>query len=262
MKLIEKKCPNCGASLEFSETDKSCSCQYCHRAFEIERDKTLNVDDLAQQFNLSELEKPFKLFSVGFTLTSAIIIIVSIIIFVIIGFGVFSAFKSDGDSKNEFNTQEVDDFFDTEDDENKLLSDVNQLSNGDFDSIDNKATVTINHRGEGINNADHSYSINGNITREVLYIASREDANFVIPIYKATYYDFFHQEDQYTVYIPVVFENIEKDVLFSLGNAKLSAPEFYFNADKTSFTYGYGSLDDAYNNIVKPLENDYTITSK
>ena len=38
MNLIEKKCPNCGANLEFNENDKSCKCQYCHREFEIKRD--------------------------------------------------------------------------------------------------------------------------------------------------------------------------------------------------------------------------------
>ena len=47
MKLIEKKCPNCGGSLEFSETDKSCKCEYCHRAFEIERAEKLDVNDIA-----------------------------------------------------------------------------------------------------------------------------------------------------------------------------------------------------------------------
>ena len=38
MRIIEKKCPNCGAALEFNETDKSCKCNYCKRSFEIERD--------------------------------------------------------------------------------------------------------------------------------------------------------------------------------------------------------------------------------
>ena len=63
MKLIEKKCPNCGANLEFSETDKSCKCEYCHRAFEIERDEKINVSDIAEQFNLSELEGPLKAYA-------------------------------------------------------------------------------------------------------------------------------------------------------------------------------------------------------
>ena len=34
MKLIEKKCPNCGANLEFKDTDKSCKCSHCGSSFE------------------------------------------------------------------------------------------------------------------------------------------------------------------------------------------------------------------------------------
>ena len=60
MKLIEKKCPNCGANLEFKETDKSCSCSYCHRSFEIERESNLDTDDISKQFNLSELKEKLK----------------------------------------------------------------------------------------------------------------------------------------------------------------------------------------------------------
>ena len=29
MRLIEKKCPNCGADLEFKDNDKSCKCSHC-----------------------------------------------------------------------------------------------------------------------------------------------------------------------------------------------------------------------------------------
>ena len=59
MRLIEKKCPNCGANLEFDENDKSCKCQYCKRSFEIERD-TDNLD----KFNLiyDKMQKPVKAF--------------------------------------------------------------------------------------------------------------------------------------------------------------------------------------------------------
>ena len=254
MKLIEKKCPNCGAGLEFSDTDKSCKCQYCHRAFEIERD--MNIDSsFEDQFNLSELQKPFQIFTFVY-------IFIIIIVGLIIMFSIAFSFSS---SKSKVKTNKTDivngEESNTEDKE-VLLEDISELSNKDFDSIDNKATIEINRTGEGVNDANQSYSVNGKIIREVLYIAYKEGSNYVIPIYKANYRDFFHQNNQYTVYIPIVFENIEKDVLFSLGNARLSAPEFYFNADKSSYTYGYASLDDAYNDLIKPLEVEYKISSK
>lgn len=44
MKLIEKECPNCGASLSFTKEDTSCKCEYCKREFEIERDENKKKD--------------------------------------------------------------------------------------------------------------------------------------------------------------------------------------------------------------------------
>ena len=110
MKLIEKKCPNCGASLEFNDSDKSCKCQYCHRAFEIERDSSISVADIAEQFNLSELKgtagtaaKVIGGVFIGHYVVAAIIGIAAIIIFCAIGFSFYKSFsgaKSGGnDSK-------------------------------------------------------------------------------------------------------------------------------------------------------------------
>ncbi|MBR3210386.1 MAG: hypothetical protein IKF71_00415 [Bacilli bacterium] len=72
MKLIEKKCPNCGASLEFSENDKSCKCQYCKRGFEIERES-----DDSDEYSLVE-QKADKI------LTIVDIIVLFLAIFLII----------------------------------------------------------------------------------------------------------------------------------------------------------------------------------
>jgi uncharacterized membrane protein YvbJ len=38
MKLVEKKCPNCGANIEFNSENKTVTCNYCNTTFEVERD--------------------------------------------------------------------------------------------------------------------------------------------------------------------------------------------------------------------------------
>ena len=251
MRLVEKKCPNCGANLEFDEDDKSCRCTYCKRSFEIERD--LNDID---KFNLiyEKIHKPFKMVMiVPFIFAGVVFLMIFLSIF-------FSMRRVHTNNSNNKPSHEIIDIEDKE--EEKLLTDVSELSNSDFDMIDNHATVEINHSGEGVNDASHSYSIDGKITREKLYIAYKKGSNFVIPIYKATYRDFFHQEDRSTVYVPIVFENIEKDIVFSIGNPKLSAPVYYLSSDQSSFTYGYASLEEAYNEVIKPYEEEYTITEK
>ena len=89
MELIEKKCPNCGASLEFGDNDKSCTCNYCHRSFIIEKNTTLDVENLADQFDLKELEKNMeaanKLLNKMMPKTTPFMIIFTIGIILIIG---------------------------------------------------------------------------------------------------------------------------------------------------------------------------------
>lgn len=38
MKLVQKKCPNCGANLEFDKDDTETTCSYCNAKFAIERE--------------------------------------------------------------------------------------------------------------------------------------------------------------------------------------------------------------------------------
>ena len=251
MRLVEKSCPNCGANLEFDEDAKSCKCQYCKRSFEIERD----MNDI-DKFNLiyDKIQKPFK---VAFLIPFVFAFIIFIIIFCMIFFG----FRSHSKIVKESSIGIVDKEKEKEEEE-KLLTSVDDLNNSDFDSIDNHATTEINRTGEGVNNADHSYSTDGKITREKLYIAYKEGSNYVVPIYKVTYRDFFHQEDRHTVFVPILFENIEKNVIFSIGNAQMKAPKYCFNSDCSSYTSGYVSLEEAYNEVVKPYEEEYTISEK
>lgn len=248
MKLIEKKCPNCGANLEFKDSDKSCKCGHCGSSFEIERDT--NISDLAEQFDLKPIGKVFSIFYTLSFIESAIIFI-----FVAVFIGViFFQIKNVSDVNKNKETSLFGD--------GKLISDVKKLSSADIGIITQAASSKINHLGEGVNNSKHSYKLAGKAKREKIYVAYKKDGNYLIVIYKAIYHDFFHQEDSYTVFVPVVFENVREDDYFSLGDGDVSAPEFYFNSDKTSYTYGYSSFEEAYNGTLKPLESGYTITEK
>ena len=261
MRLVEKKCPNCGANLEFGEKDKSCKCNYCHRAYEIERDESLNVGDIAEQFNLSEFKGPLK--------TIGIIHIVITIFIFLIAFGVFGSiafgfFKTQKKISSEFDEGSIISKDSNKKDEKKYISDINELTNDDYEDIDNDASSHINHIGEGVNDAHHSYSMDGNLHREKTYVASKKDdsGNVIVSIYKAYYKDFFNQTNRYTVYIPIVYENIKLNDFDKFKNPQVKAPEFYFNSEKTSYTYGYGSIEQAEEGIIKPLEADYKVSSK
>ena len=93
MRLVEKKCPNCGADLEFDENAKSCKCNYCKRSFEIERD----LNDV-EKFNLiyDKIQQPMnKAMTIPFIMVGAFIFIVAAIIV----FSTFSTHTSTRDMK-------------------------------------------------------------------------------------------------------------------------------------------------------------------
>lgn len=89
MKLIEKRCPNCGAGLSFNENDKNVQCEYCKMNYEIKRDENKkNVSeadiDLVQ---VQKIVKPFLIYM------AASAIIPAILFFIIFGIAFFIILK-------------------------------------------------------------------------------------------------------------------------------------------------------------------------
>lgn len=97
MKLIEKKCPKCGADLSFDIKSREVTCKYCNTSFEIDRS-----DDISSLVNeasnlVNEVINPdiFKLhakISKGITFGSIFIFAIVIIFFLVITFTIFSRF--------------------------------------------------------------------------------------------------------------------------------------------------------------------------
>jgi len=251
MRLIEKKCPNCGANLEFNENDKSCKCTYCKRSFEIERD----LNDV-EKFNLiyDKIHKPMK----WFMFIPFIFVFIIIVIIIVTNIFSFRNFHKDFDNDNN----PIKDIMDVVDEKNKLITDVSELTNDDLEDLDHKSFSVLNQDVVGRSDTTYNYQKTGDPRLEKIYVASKEDSNRVISIYKVIYHNFFNQTDQQTVFVPVIFEDVKQDVLFSLANGKNPAPEYYFNSDQSSYIYAYKSFEDAYNGIVQPLSEEYTISEK
>ena len=246
MRLIEKECPNCGAGLHFTKEDTTCRCEYCKREFEIERDT--DKKKLIDQFTLSELKTPFKIFSY-FTLGSfavqAVIIFITFIIIIILGYNII---KGLNDSNSIFNRNA------------NLVTSISDLSNSDYSTLDLNSKVLIAKETTG---TAGNYINKGSFKREKLYIISNEKTNYLIPIYKTTYEYFSNSDDKHILYIPIEFKNVKKknnSIAFYLDNGRISAPEYHFNED--NYSYGYTNLDTLYNEIIKKYEKDYKIIEK
>jgi len=242
MKLVEKKCPNCGAKLNFNETDKNCKCEYCKSAFEIERDIT--KEDLLNQFDL----KPLKKISIIFYVIFAVIFVLVAVFITSISIHIFK----------ETNTVRKDNKSNEE-----IVKKISDLSNFEIKGIETSAKLLINPTAEGVNDLNYSFKLNGDINIEKTYLAFKDNNNnIIITICKAKYQNFFNQESIFTVYIPVVFKDIKKKDFSATFSGEVSAPEFYLNDEKNTYVYAYSSLDEAYNSVVKPLENEYIISEK
>ena len=170
------------------------------------------------------------------------------IIIGIVGFNIYKASNYNG-SYQESNS--------------KYYSSVDELSNNDYSSMDTNASIYIDQVGNGVSDTNHSYMSDGNPKREKVYVAANEKSNKIVSIYKVKYKDFFHQENSYIVYVPLVYENIKNSKsVTNFRNPQVEAPEYYFDSEKKSYTYGYKTLEDAYNDLIKPLKDDYKISEK
>ncbi len=244
MRLIEKKCPNCGANLEFSETDKSCKCEYCKRSFEIERDNN-SSNSIEENYNLIN-PKVVRNVSFAGGVMSIISIIMAILVFIFIAFVAFNIFKGNSNVlKGGF-----------------LYKDISELNNEAYGDFDRNAYEVIYKNDD---NLDEFY-LDMKVKREKVYIAYKEKENKVITVYKAIYKKRLDNENRYTIYVPIVYENIKNDtfysVVFQLDNGKVDAPEYYLNLEHSEYTYGYQDMGTLEKELIEPLKKDYKVSEK
>lgn len=249
MRLVEKKCPNCGANLEFGDNDKSCKCQYCHRSFEIERDTSIDVNDIAEQFNLSELAenagtaaKVIGGVMLGQYIITGLIVIGVFIVFGILGYNVYKSVNDEEISTSKSK-------------EKAYIQDINDISNMDYSFLDTTASLEISNN----NQETGDYHSDLFPQREKVYLMAKKDANILIAIYKVKY-SLLSDAGSYTVYVPIKYENIKNTSDFA--NGKILGEQVFFNEEKTLYAYGYSDLDSIYEKEIKQYEKDYKITEK
>jgi uncharacterized protein YbaR (Trm112 family) len=86
MKLVEKKCPNCGAGLSFNTGDKEVTCKYCNAVFDIEHDISdlIDKEKIANMANNLLDPEAFSLHQKTVRRMGSIIMVFSLIVFVVI----------------------------------------------------------------------------------------------------------------------------------------------------------------------------------
>ena len=89
MKLVEKKCPRCGAGLSFNSNDKEVMCPYCRAKYEIDRTETGNTKNNynPNNYNLNTIKK------VGTKVIVIAVFTVALIMFIVIATIVIRSIK-------------------------------------------------------------------------------------------------------------------------------------------------------------------------
>ena len=132
MKIIEKKCPNCGANLKFKAGERNAVCESCRREFIIEYGAEDIVDDIKEaaekiKADSVNLVPAAKVFGAVVAVHSVIIMLVSAVIIIAVIFGIVNAVNSFNkinddirNQKDELKSQQEDPFSSQEEYERAL----------------------------------------------------------------------------------------------------------------------------------------------
>jgi hypothetical protein len=241
MKLVEKKCPNCGGSLKFNYEDKETTCEFCGRSFEIERDDNIadDNDELlnANNYKLTEEQKKAATAIFGaFAAFQIIPVIIFAVFFIgIVGFGVYKSGvigNSCKDCITEFS--QIDDDF------------INDMHDNTVKKLKERATFT-NHKDfvKEIKNVGMYLEISKK-TFNTFY------DNAVIDVYLVIY------KDGKECYGAVRYEDLKKvdDKISVNFDGELLFPT---KMGSNAIYYGYESLKDLYNNEIRSNLEKYEI---
>ena len=99
MKIIEKKCPNCGANLKFQSGERNARCESCRREFVVEydtEDLIGNLKDAAKQLQAESINlvPAAKVFGTVVAIHSIVVMLISAVILVAVIFGIINAVSS------------------------------------------------------------------------------------------------------------------------------------------------------------------------
>jgi hypothetical protein len=255
VKIIEKKCPNCGAGLSFGEDDTSCKCEYCHRAFEIERDRDMfndaNIDDFDAYSLIGTGLKAFSMTTAGVIIFMIAVFVLFIIFFINIASDHSGDTPSGGGSPVVENTPTP-----TPVPTVSVVKHVKEISNTDLKLLRSKAYGFDDVKGE----RSSTYSYNNKddeIVRTI--VAYKNDTNFTYLVIRVLYINFFDQDDKKSVFIPVRYKNVKPNLGYTddeiLDSMKIDAPRYYLNGKKSTYIRGgYASYKKFFNEKIEPLK--------
>ena len=218
MKIIEKKCPDCGADLKFDIKDKETKCRYCKSEFIIEDNNidknNINLDDIVLN------KKIIKVFSIFHFLIAFVIFAITIAMF-IVGFNHFKDSEGVSNEKTvKININEIDEKI-----ENKLV----------------KASINEIKKWNIMHN---NYELDGEYEEAGLYYLKNTLSVRIIVVLKYTYKN---ESDSKTIYCGIKYMGNDINSLNytpHLNTNQVVLGDF-------DYAYGYESIEELYDGFVR-----------
>ncbi len=267
MKLIEKKCPGCGASLKFDENDTSVTCEYCNKTLYIQRDEVkynhLSDKNLERAYQfVDEYGKPLvkgvAAFSIG---VFVVIFIVFIIVFVTVISKIFD---------NENINSNIDSYFDnykekaenTKSEYDFKLEEIDETSLKTF--FDTAIVDLENLKVFATNGSDPDFSVSKKWSKVGAYLLVSKDtkSNILYTIITQTYKNNSTGKETVT-YAAVEFKNLKYTDNGIINHSFVGftrAPRLELvSGNVYSMVYGYNDLELLYNQLIRSKSGNYTI---
>jgi len=256
MKLVEKKCPNCGAGLSFLEDDKGVVCEYCKKSYFIEKDEKKDLEDENNidnffKLTLTEIEKKQTL---GVVIFIMVIIFITVIAFLIIFNSIFMSIRNDNFFDDSMNTVNKDDDIYNEE---SFVTDFKDLDEMTLEIIHDDTRDRLDRLQEYIWD-----DYNKDIWRYAgKYLLVKKDGNGN-ELYNVYYKSYLGEKTNVKVFAAVKYSNLKlssEGLVLTSFNGQLFAPMLFINGGNSSYVHGYLSDEEFYNKVLRSKSGDYYI---
>ncbi len=252
MKLITKKCPNCGASLSISEEDKKVTCEYCKQELLIERDRDAEV-----QLHLLKTGK--KIFNtVAFCIV--LIVIFSMIMFTFIFLKIFNFGESQFKENNPIDSPEYNNPIDIpiEMPEDNTIKDISEISKEQLEIYHQESLKKLEERKIFL--SSNIKSTNWKYYGTYFLKHKRLDTNEMYDVFMKTY---TVGGKNITAYAPVMYSNLElidgEVISFIPGFVNIPVDCIYSKG--STCISGYENIETLYRELIHSNKGDYIISS-
>ena len=267
MKLIEKKCPNCGAGLKFDDNSTSVTCEYCSKTYYIQRDekKYARVDKAhlgdAYQF-VDEYGKPIvKAFAAVQIVMMVVPFVIFIIAFIGIGCLIFGAANDQMSGNGGIDNWQEESDREYQEKRNKMVQKISQIDTVSLQTFHDTSLQKLQGYDGSCVHGDYKITKKWEFVGVYLLVGKEKNKNILYDVFKQTYKNKKTGKET-TLYAAMEYEDLfltDSMIVENNYSAWPEVPSYNFPGTTFNGAYGYEGVDKLYNKLVRSQSGDYII---